>query len=146
MKKILAGIMAATVLVSAVGLAAEPEARASTVSVAGTWELVSFKYGTNETAFTQMPPGQRRIKMITDTHFTWVQVDTATKKVTASAGGPYSLNGSTYTESIEFGLEMDSYMGQKQAFSVRVEGDKLFQSGALSDGLKLEEVWRRVKL
>jgi hypothetical protein len=27
----------------------------------------------------------------------------------------------------------------------RIQGDKLFQSGQVSDGMKIEEVWQRVK-
>jgi hypothetical protein len=38
-------------------------------------------------------------------------------------------------------------MGWKpQKFTIKVDADKLFQSGALSDGLKIEENWERVKL
>jgi len=40
---------------------------------------------------------------------------------------------------------METYLGKKQAFTIRIDGDKLFQSGQLSDGLKIEEVWQRVK-
>jgi hypothetical protein len=40
---------------------------------------------------------------------------------------------------------MTGYLGSKHAFTIRVEGDKFFLSGHLSDGLKLEEIWHRVK-
>jgi len=40
---------------------------------------------------------------------------------------------------------MTDYFGKKQSFTIRVEGDKLYQSGQLSDGTKIEEVWQRVK-
>jgi hypothetical protein len=47
---------------------------------------------------------------------------------------------------IEFvGEGMEPYPGQKQAFTIRIDGDKLFQSGQLSDGPKIEEVWQREK-
>jgi WD40 repeat protein len=111
----------------------------------GTWRLVSYKYGTNQSDFTDFPQTERRLKHITDTHFTWVQFDTASKRVSGAAGGTYSLSGNTYTESIDFGLEMDPYLGQKHVFSVKVDDDKLYQSGSLADGLKIEEVWQRVK-
>jgi hypothetical protein len=104
-----------------------------------------YKYGTNQTGFTDFPQSQRRIKLITETHFTWVQFDTATKKVSGTAGGTYSLNENTYTESIDFGLAMDTYLGQKHAFTIRVEGEKFSLSGSLADGLKIEEVWQRAK-
>ena len=40
---------------------------------------------------------------------------------------------------------MEPYLGKKQVFTIKIDGDKLFQSGQLSDGLKIEEIWQRVK-
>jgi hypothetical protein len=62
-------------------------------------------------------------------------------------GGSCSLQGGKYTEQVEFCFpeSMKDYVGKKQEFTVRVEGDKLYQSGKLSDGLAIEEVWQRVK-
>lgn len=137
--------MVIAALAIAVGLQAQQESKTSGGSYLGTWQLASFKYGTNQPGFTDFPERQRRIKLITETHFTWVQFDATTRKVNASAGGTYSLNGNTYTESIDFGLGMDTFSGEKHAFTIRVEGDKFFLSGSLADGLKIEEVWERVK-
>ncbi len=62
------------------------------------------------------------------------------------AGGPYTLKSNSYTETIEFvGSGMETYLGKKQSFTIKVDGDKLHQSGQLSDGLKIEEVWQRLK-
>ncbi len=33
----------------------------------------------------------------------------------------------------------------QQSVRVKIEGDKLYQSGALSNGLKIDEVWERCK-
>lgn len=111
----------------------------------GTWKLVSTKYG-DAKEFTKYRETSSRIKLITATHFTWVEVGAATKKVLASAGGTYKLSGNSYTETINFaGDGMETYLGKSQMFTIRVEGDKLFQSGELSDGLKIEENWERVK-
>jgi hypothetical protein len=47
---------------------------------------------------------------------------------------------------VEYGGEgMTDYVGKKQSFTIQVEPDKLHQSGQLSDGTKIEEVWERVK-
>lgn len=111
----------------------------------GTWQLVSFKYG-EESKWSDAPEGQRRLKLITDTHFTWVAYEVASGKVQSMAGGTYTLTNGAYTESIVYAGEgMTDYLGKKQSFTIRVEGDKLHQSGQLSDGLKIEEVWQRVK-
>jgi hypothetical protein len=111
----------------------------------GTWQLVSFKYG-DDAKWSDPPQGQKRIKLITDTHFTWVAYEASSGKVQSTAGGTYTLSGNAYTELIEFAGEgMTDYLGKKQPFTIRVEGDKLHQSGQLSDGTKIEEVWQRVK-
>jgi hypothetical protein len=145
MKRAIVGIVAIAALVVAVGLRAQQESKKTSGSHLGTWQLASFKYGTNQPGFTDVPQNERRIKLITETHFTWVEFDATTKKVSGSAGGAYSLSGNTYAESIDFGLGMDTYIGQKHVFTIRVEGDKFFLSGSLADGLKIEEVWHRVK-
>ncbi len=114
-------------------------------SIQGTWKLVSINYGSSPAGFTEVPDMIVRMKLITDTHFTWIGFNTMDNKVSSSAGGKYTLNGNAYTESIEFGLSMDAYIGQKQTFIVKVEGDRLFMSGSLSDGLAIAEIWQRVK-
>src|SRR4051794_35975302 len=67
----------------------------------GTWKLISTKYG-NDKEFTKYPESSSRLKLITSTHFTWLEVNAETKKVLASAGGHYTLSGNTYTETIDF--------------------------------------------
>ena len=145
MKRVVFGIAAIIVLAVAVALSAQQETKQSSRDHWGTWQLVSYKYGTNQPGFNEPAQNQRRIKLITETHFTWVEFDSTTKEIKASAGGAYTLNGNTYTESMDFGLNMGTYIGQKHAFSIRVEGEKFFLSGSLADGLKIEEVWQRVK-
>ena len=111
----------------------------------GTWKLVSTKYGT-ATDFTKRGEESVRLKLITATHFTWVEVENSSKKVVASAGGKYTMSGATYTETIDFaGDGMEAFLGKPQKFTVKVEGDKLTQSGELSNGLKIEEIWERMK-
>lgn len=114
-------------------------------SLTGTWQLSSYKYGISNPSFIDVPQTRRRVKIINESHFTWVEFDASSGKVTQSAGGIYTLDGDTYTESIDFGLGMDSYIGSKHDFTYKVIGDILFISGSLSDELKIEEIWQRVK-
>jgi hypothetical protein len=133
------GIATLTVVVSA------QQQTAKTGSHVGTWLLVSFNYSNGDT-FSDAPKEVRRIKLITDTHFTWVHYDTATQKVQVAAGGSYTLKGDTYSEMIDFGTDdMKELLGKEQVFKLRVEGDKLYQSGHLSSGQMIEEVWQRMK-
>jgi hypothetical protein len=114
-------------------------------NIVGTWKLVSTKYG-DATEHTKYGTASSRLKIINPTHFTWLEVEANSNKVLSSAGGKYTLDANAYTESIEFaGSGMEEYVGKPQKFTVHVDGDKLTQSGDLSDGLHIEEVWQRVK-
>src|SRR5947207_1992540 len=144
MKKAPIVIVVAAVVLTATLVAQQQIAKGSGTHL-GTWQLISTKYG-DAKDFADFPNEQRRVKLITATHFTWVQYDTASKKVESMAGGPYTLDGDSYTETIEFvGTGMETYLSKKQPFTIKVNGDKLNQSGQLSDGLKIEEVWQRLK-
>jgi len=149
MKRIVFVIVVMLLLATAschVGQRAQQEPGTIRSSLLGTWELVSYKYG-DQKEFADRPKDQGNIKMITETYYIWVQFPTSTKEVQEGSGGSYSLSGNTYTESTDFaiGPMMKTYLGKNHVFTVRVEGDKLYHSGALSDGLKIEEVWHRLK-
>ncbi|HEX7863010.1 MAG TPA: hypothetical protein VF773_21950 [Verrucomicrobiae bacterium] len=111
----------------------------------GTWKLVSTKYG-DEKEFRKRGEDSERIKHITATHFTWIEVITDSKTIQSGAGGKYTLEGTVYTETIEYaGQGMEAFVGKPQKFTIKVDGDKLHQSGVLSNGLKIEENWERMK-
>ncbi len=139
-------VMSALTLTSChVGQQTQLGSETKSSSLLGTWEQVSYKYGDMK-EFSDSPKSRRRIKMITDTHSLWFDIDTSTEEIRIGAGGSYSLIDDTYTESKDFSGEgMKAYAGKKHVYTVQVEGDKFIQSGALSDGLKIEEVWRRIK-
>ena len=71
---------AMVLLMTLTGLMGQPKSPKADNSPLGTWQLVSTKYG-DATEFTDYPPERRRIKMITATHFTWVDYAVDTKKV-----------------------------------------------------------------
>src|SRR5881227_2245074 len=59
----------------------------------GTWEMVSGQ---------QLPKGTRDVKIISGGHFVWVIYDTEKAKPIYTAGGTYTLNGTSYTEHVDF--------------------------------------------
>ena len=65
----------------------------------GTWRLVASKYG-DAPEFQNALPEETMIKLVTDTHFTWVRFDSETKEVSHAAGGRCTVDGGTYTEHI----------------------------------------------
>jgi hypothetical protein len=137
------GTAAALALTAVVPGAEKPPKDAG--SHLGTWQLVSAKYG-DAKEFSDVSNSGPHIKMLTADRFIWVIYDSKTKLISLSMGGSYRLQGASYTETVEFFLPdgMKVYLGKEQAFTIRVEGDKLFQSGKLSDGQNIEEIWQRV--
>jgi hypothetical protein len=84
-----------------VGVTEEKEAPKN--PLLGSWELVRFKYG-DAPDYSDFAKGTRRLKLITATHWSWVQYDTAgLKEAKSGMGGPYTLKGEDYTETAENG-------------------------------------------
>lgn len=134
MRRILFGFAIALAL----GLLAWPQTGSHTKKsqLDGAWELVSGQ---------QLPKGARDIKIISGGHFIFVAYDTETGKPLYTGGGTYMLNGNSYTEHIDFASDVIStgLVGKDQAFTIKVEGDTFSQTGVLSNGKGLSEVWKR---
>ena len=107
----------------------------------GTWKLASAKYGGREYKF---PEGMTTVKHVTPTQFMWASYD-RDGKVTRAAGGSYTVTGEVYEETPEYGIssDFDLIKGKLQTFRWRVEKDKWYHDGKLSNGLTIEEVWER---
>jgi hypothetical protein len=103
----------------------------------GTWELVSGQ---------QLPRGARDIKIITERHFIFAAYDAGNGRPLYTGGGTYVLNGSSYTEHMDFASDVIAagLVGKDQPFTVKVEGDTFTQTGILSNAKALSEVWKRV--
>jgi hypothetical protein len=103
----------------------------------GTWQLISGQ---------PLPKGARDIKIISGGHFIFVAYDTETGKPLYTGGGSYTLNGSSYTEHIDFASDQIAagLIGKDQPFTVKADGDTFTQTGTLSNGKGLSETWKRV--
>jgi hypothetical protein len=65
--------------------------------------------------------------------------------VTRTHGGPYTFDGETLHLTFTFASEsIEQVIGRTYTFTIRFEDEKLHLSG-YPDGVKLEEVWRRVQ-
>ena len=109
----------------------------------GTWKVISAKYGGQESKFEE---GVTTVKHVTATQFMWATYD-KDGKVTRAAGGDYTLKGEVYEETPEYGIssDFDLIKGKAQTFKWKVEGNKRYHKGKLSNGLTIEEVWERVQ-
>lgn len=103
----------------------------------GTWELISGQ---------PLPKGARDIKIISEGHFIFVAYDTEKGKPLYTGGGTYILNGNSYTEHMDFASDQISagLIGKDQSFTIKVDGDMFTQTGTLSNGKDLSEIWKRV--
>ena len=141
------------------GLIATPLAAQSTCKVEGVWELESGSADGKD-----YPAGSREMKMIANGHFAVFWRDASTPKelktvadslaafrLAGGGGGRYSVQGSTYTEKIEY-FSDPAYVGKSIPFTCRVDGDRFYQTGSIPvyEGgkkvrdSKLNEVWKRV--
>jgi hypothetical protein len=102
----------------------------------GTWELVAGQ---------RLPKGARDIKIISGGHFIFAAYDTEKGELLYTGGGTYILNGSSYTEHVDFGDKISAgIVGKDQQFAVTIDGDTFIQAGTLSNGKGLSETWKRV--
>ena len=141
-------------------LLAPPAVAQSQCQLVGVWEMVSGKADGKP-----YPAGFHSRKFITRTHWAWVMKEDGDLKDLKTAAdslqafrtrgggtGTYTVQGSTYTEKIDFFPE-PVYEGMSIPFTCRVEGDRFYQSGnypIIQDGKKvrdimLEEVYRRIE-
>lgn len=103
----------------------------------GTWELVSGQ---------QLPQGARDIKIISGRHFIFAAYDSQRGRPLYTGGGTYILDGSSYTEHVDFASDeiAAGLVGKDQPFTVKVDGDTFTQTGTLSNAKGLSEIWKRV--
>lgn len=103
------------------------------ISITGTWQLLT---GTviekGDTVITNYNKNKSFIKIINDTHFSFLQHD-LNKGIDSAAifvagGGKYTLKDSTYTENLEY-CSARNWEGNDFNFTVRVSNNTLVQTG-----------------
>jgi len=100
------------------------------VSLKGTWKLLT---GTliekGDTTITDYTKNLSFIKIINDSHFSFLQHDSRKDSTNFSAGGGrYELKGNTYTEHLEY-CSAKEWEGHDFTFTVTITNDTLIQTG-----------------
>lgn len=86
-------------------------------------------------------PGFTQTKILTAEHFSFGR---QTDSGPLSGGGHYSLDGSTYTETIDYHYNA-SHVGKALTFDARLEGDSIWHhSGQIGENYYIYEVWKRI--
>ncbi|WP_205508894.1 hypothetical protein [Longitalea arenae] len=108
--------------------------REPAVPIAGTWQLLT---GTliekNDTTVTDYTRDKKFIKVINDSHFTFLGHDLKQGKDSANAffsagGGTYTLKDSTYTEHLQYCSDR-AWENNEFHFTVTIHNDTLIQRG-----------------
>ena len=141
MKRLLTVIgTAALVIATIVWGQSRTSAAQATNRIIGTWQLVSGEVGGQDSL-----GNGTMIKMISAKHFMFMSYDKSKMKTTGAGSGSYTLNGNTYTEHIDF-IDVsggEGLAGTDVAFTVKVEGDTLTQTGEIL-GTPLKEIYKRL--
>ncbi|SDL53337.1 lipocalin family protein [Siphonobacter aquaeclarae] len=99
----------------------------------GTWQLVSAKTNENGKETLDTHEGKKMLKMLNDTHFSFLDHDLKGGKDSTSAaftagGGSYTLEGDQYTEHLDY-CSYRPWEGKSFTFTVRIQNDTLIQTG-----------------
>ena len=110
----------------------------------GTWKMVKARYGGQE--YNPSEGGKIEYKHVTPAHFMLAAIN-KDGIVGAAIAGPYTLKGAKYEETPEYGLSdvFTIVKGKTQSFDCKVEGNKWYHNGTLTNGLTIEEVWERAE-
>ena len=130
------------------------------IDLIGTWELVKYKES-GDSIYSEYPSFIGYMKHITPTHFNWIYYNAEGDEIISEGGGTYEIDGTTYTERIDFHYPSGSPMiGMFVPFQCKVENGLWYHSGYIlvpktdpatgemvgTDSSKIDEVWRRIKI
>lgn len=109
------------------------EDTSSTLPLQGTWQLISeTKIENTDTTFAEFDKNQRMIKIINNTHFSFLRHDLNKGKDSTATfvagGGTYELKNNEYTEHLDY-CNAREWEGNSFHFIVTIQSDTLIQSG-----------------
>lgn len=121
------------VVIIAAGCTTGEKPQTAQTPIVGTWRLVSGTIIKNgDTTVTDYMNGRSFIKIINDTHFSFLGHDTNGGKdstaMYSSGGGAYTLVDDTYTEHLQYCTDRQ-WEGHDFSFKVTVKNDTLIQQG-----------------
>lgn len=119
--------------------AAEERPGSTRHAAEGAWRLI-------EDDGAPPPKGIEWIQHRTATHEITVAHDVERKLVVSTIVRRYTLKGDTYTTTCEFAtVDYRAFIGKEDKLTLKVEGDKATLKGVLHNGIKLDQVFQRVK-
>jgi len=127
MKKVIAALIVLFLF------ACKEKEQKKTPAITGTWKLLKATViEKGDTLITDYTAGRSFIKIINETHFSFLQHDLNGGKDSTSSfsagGGSYSIDGDKYTEHLEY-CNAREWEGHDFTFTITLHGDTLVQSG-----------------
>jgi hypothetical protein len=112
----------------------------------GAWRLVSSK-DPSSGQLRAVPQGIEMTKLLVGGRFAWAVVQDG--KAIAGAGGQFTVEGDTYTETVTYAVadNQQPLVGKSFKFTAKVEGGKWHHTGTLKVGdarQEIDEVWERI--
>ncbi|MEO7988496.1 MAG: hypothetical protein ABI663_03085 [Chryseolinea sp.] len=109
------------------------DSSSSILPIQGTWELISeTKIENSDTIFTPASKDQKMIKILNDSHFSFLRHDLNKGKDSTATfvagGGSYSLKDNQYTEHLDY-CNFREWERNSFVFTVAIQNDTLIQSG-----------------
>lgn len=119
--------------VSSCNTKSKSENSITSLPIQGTWQLVSeTKIEKNDTLFTEKSKDQRMIKILNDTHFSFLNHDLNkgqdSTALFVAGGGTYELKGNEYIEHLDY-CSAREWERNTFHFIVTIQNDTLIQSG-----------------
>lgn len=109
--------------------------------LSGNWRITGRE---QDGKMVTMKPGARKtIKILSDTHFQWIAINTETGEFFGTGGGYYTFLDGRYTENIEFFSRDSNRVGASLSFHAELKDGDWHHSGLSSKGDKIYEVWSR---
>ena len=112
----------------------------------GAWQLVSVKDPVSG-QMRKLPAGIEMTKLVVGGRYVWTVV--RNNMVAAVAGGQFTADDETYTESVEFPLaaNQQGMVGKSFKFTWKIEDGKWHHHGTLKAGdaaQEIDEIWERI--
>ena len=146
MRNLLNLLLTITIFLTGCDVRKKVEVTGDGLPLQGTWELLSeTKIEQNDTIFTPAADDQRMIKIINESHFSFLRHDLKQGKDTTNAqfvagGGSYTLKGNEYTERLEF-CNFREWENHTFTFNVEIRNDTLIQHGREKiEGLDIDRI------
>jgi hypothetical protein len=114
-------------------------------SVVGTWKLISGKFTQSGDTATYYYDDKTSdaIKIVTSTHFAVFLKDVSDDSLQHAGAGTIQVDDKNYIEEVKYGTDKDM-IGKTVKFTYRMEGDKWYIKGGVSNLVTFEETWQRV--